>query len=75
MSSRLPARAAGARHATGPNQVLLSVDGGVGPTTIATVAATDADIVVAGSAVFGSDDPVASAALLIDEMERGRGGR
>jgi ribulose-phosphate 3-epimerase len=36
--------------------ILIQVDGGVNKTTITDVAAAGADILVAGSAIFGSDD-------------------
>lgn len=37
--------------------ILLQVDGGIDETTAPIVAAAGADLLVAGSAVFGSDDP------------------
>ena len=40
-----------------PNQ-RLEVDGGIDPTTIGTAARAGADTIVAGSAVFGTPDPV-----------------
>ncbi|WP_439593279.1 ribulose-phosphate 3-epimerase [Microbacterium sp.] len=39
------------------SQVWLQVDGGISSTTIAQAAAAGADTFVAGSAVFGADDP------------------
>lgn len=39
------------------SDALIEVDGGVNPDTVPLVADAGADIVVAGSAVFGSDDP------------------
>ena len=41
--------------------VELEVDGGIGPTTAGTVAEAGADVLVAGSAVFGSKSGVAGA--------------
>lgn len=38
----------------------LEIDGGIGPDTIAAVAAAGADTFVAGSAVFGTPDPAAA---------------
>ena len=40
--------------------VWLQVDGGIGPSTIAQAAEAGADTFVAGSAVFGADDPDAA---------------
>ena len=42
----------------------LEVDGGVGPRTAAAVIAAGADTLVAGSAVYGADDPAAAIAAL-----------
>jgi ribulose-phosphate 3-epimerase len=42
----------------------IEVDGGVAPSTIAAVAAAGANVVVAGSALFGADDPGAVMATL-----------
>ena len=39
------------------SDTLIEVDGGINPDTVPLVADAGADIVVAGSAVFGSDDP------------------
>lgn len=39
------------------SDALIEVDGGINPDTVPLVADAGADIVVAGSAVFGSDDP------------------
>lgn len=35
----------------------IEVDGGIGPATIDQAAAAGANVLVAGSAVFGADDP------------------
>jgi ribulose-phosphate 3-epimerase len=37
-------------------KALIEIDGGVGPKTIAGIAAAGADVFVAGSAVFGAPD-------------------
>ena len=42
----------------------LEVDGGIGPKTAAAVIAAGADTLVAGSAVYGADDPAAAIAAL-----------
>jgi ribulose-phosphate 3-epimerase len=43
-----------------PDEVVLEVDGGVSLETIDEVRDAGAQLLVAGSAVFGSDDPAAS---------------
>ncbi|WP_375390360.1 ribulose-phosphate 3-epimerase [uncultured Amnibacterium sp.] len=48
------------RAAIGDRDVWLQVDGGIGADTIATAAAAGADTFVAGSAVFGQEDPDAA---------------
>ena len=50
--------------------ILIQVDGGVNKTTITDVAAAGADILVAGSAIFGSDDYQKTLALFRNLMER-----
>ena len=42
----------------------LEVDGGIGPKTASVVIAAGADTLVAGSAVYGADDPAAAIAAL-----------
>ena len=42
----------------------LEVDGGIGPKTASAVIAAGADTLVAGSAVYGADDPAAAIAAL-----------
>ena len=42
----------------------LAVDGGIGPKTAAAVIAAGADTLVAGSAVYGAEDPAAAIAAL-----------
>ena len=44
--------------------VALEIDGGIGLETIAGAAASGIDVCVAGSAVFGADDPVAAIGAL-----------
>ncbi|MGN6444871.1 ribulose-phosphate 3-epimerase [Amnibacterium sp.] len=48
------------RAAIGDRDVWLQVDGGIAADTIGTAAAAGADTFVAGSAVFGADDPDAA---------------
>ena len=48
-------------------QVWLQVDGGISESTIAQAAESGADTFVAGSAVFGSDDPALAIAALRSE--------
>jgi ribulose-phosphate 3-epimerase len=43
-----------------PESVAIEVDGGVDPSTAGSVAEAGAGLVVAGSAVFGADDPAAA---------------
>jgi ribulose-phosphate 3-epimerase len=50
--------------------VWLQVDGGVGPETIERCAEAGADVFVAGSAVYGSDDPAAVVQALRAQAER-----
>lgn len=49
-------------------QVRLEVDGGIKPENIAAVAAAGADMFVAGSAIFGSDDYAATIAAMRKEL-------
>ena len=49
-----------ARHIIGDGDVWLQVDGGVDATTIEICAEAGADVFVAGSAVYGADDPAAA---------------
>ncbi|MCL2466350.1 MAG: ribulose-phosphate 3-epimerase [Micrococcales bacterium] len=48
----------------GPGAVHIQVDGGVSRTTIGRIARAGADVFVAGSAVYGADDPAAEVAAL-----------
>jgi ribulose-phosphate 3-epimerase len=50
--------------------VWLQVDGGVGPETIERCAEAGADVFVAGSAVYGADDPAAVVQALRGQAER-----
>ncbi|MBU0616134.1 MAG: ribulose-phosphate 3-epimerase [Planctomycetes bacterium] len=54
----------------------LEVDGGIDPETAALVATAGADTLVAGSAIFGADDPGAVMAVIrrraVEAVERGK---
>ncbi|MBO0692689.1 MAG: ribulose-phosphate 3-epimerase [Acidimicrobiaceae bacterium] len=50
--------------AAGGHDVLIEVDGGIDPETVGQVARAGAEVFVAGSAIFGHEDPVAAAAEL-----------
>jgi ribulose-phosphate 3-epimerase len=50
--------------------VWLQVDGGVGPETIERCAEAGADVFVAGSAVYGSDDPARAISALREQAQR-----
>lgn len=52
--------------------VLIEVDGGVSVTTAPTVAANGGEVLVAGSAVFGADDPGAAVRAIRDAAEGAR---
>lgn len=47
------------------SQARIEVDGGIGPETAAAVTAAGAEILVAGSAIFGKPDPAAALRALI----------
>jgi ribulose-phosphate 3-epimerase len=49
-----------------PDEVALEVDGGVNDHTAGSVAQAGANLLVAGSAVFGSDDPAATYARIAE---------
>jgi ribulose-phosphate 3-epimerase len=51
-------------------EIWLQVDGGVGPETIERCAEAGADVFVAGSAVYGSDDPARAVRALRAQAER-----
>jgi len=48
----------------------IEVDGGLGPATIGLAAEAGANVIVAGSAVFGAQDPAAVVALLREAVEK-----
>ncbi len=48
----------------------IEVDGGVGPATIDQAADAGANVIVAGSAVFGASDPAEVIRLLKDAVEQ-----
>lgn len=50
----------------------IEVDGGINPETVASVAAAGADIIVAGSAVFGSDDYAKAISVLRGQLSEGK---
>jgi len=51
----------------------IEVDGGLGPGTIDQAADAGANVIVAGSAVFGAKDPAEVISLLRDAVEKRRG--
>ena len=53
-----------------PDGVALEVDGGVHEQTIGTCVASGANLLVTGSAVFGSDDPAAAYLRMVDSPAR-----
>jgi ribulose-phosphate 3-epimerase len=55
--------------------IRLEVDGGVGVNNIAEIAAAGADMFVAGSAIFNSDDYAATIAAMRTELARGDGSK
>ncbi len=70
-SSLAKLRAARARIDASGRSVRLEVDGGVKVDNIAAVAAAGADMLVAGSAIFGSDDYAATISAMRAELARG----
>ena len=58
------AKVAEVRRAVAGRDVWIQVDGGIGESTIRIAADAGADVFVAGSAVFGADDPDAAIAAL-----------
>jgi ribulose-phosphate 3-epimerase len=52
-------------------ETMIELDGGVGQANIGTVAAAGVDIAVAGSAIFGTDDPVAAISELRERAGKG----
>ena len=53
-------------------QVVIQVDGGIDPTTVHEVADAGATAFVAGSAIFGRDDPAAAARALREAADAAR---
>ncbi len=51
-------------------RLFVEVDGGIAPDTIEAAAEAGADVFVAGSAVFGADDPGRAVAALRDQARR-----
>ncbi|WP_353651531.1 ribulose-phosphate 3-epimerase [Nakamurella sp. A5-74] len=58
---------------TGHLTVVIEVDGGINADTIEQAAAAGADCFVAGSAVYGADDPAAAVRALREQAVRARG--
>ncbi|MEJ7651199.1 MAG: ribulose-phosphate 3-epimerase [Nakamurella sp.] len=58
---------------TGHLTVVIEVDGGINADTIEQAAAAGADCFVAGSAVYGADDPAAAVRALREQAARARG--
>lgn len=58
-----------------PPEVAIEVDGGVAPDTIEAVLDAGANLLVAGSAVFGAPDPAQAAQALMASMARRAAGR
>ena len=50
----------------------IEMDGGIGPKTIGACAEAGANIMVAGSAIYGTDDPAAALRSLRDTAEGAR---
>lgn len=61
-----------AEHGVSP---LIEVDGGISAANAEAVVAAGADVLVAGSAVFGADDPAAAIAAIRTAGERGLASR
>jgi len=57
------------RDAIGKRPVRISVDGGIGPRNVRSVVEAGADIIVAGSAIFGQPDPAEAARRLREAAE------
>jgi ribulose-phosphate 3-epimerase len=53
-----------------PDSAALQVDGGIDPTTAPRVSAAGANLLVAGSAVFGKPDPAAAFAAIAEAARR-----
>eukprot|EP00871_Galdieria_phlegrea_P004201 jgi/Galph1/4782/GphlegSOOS_G3413.1 len=50
----------------------IEVDGGISPSTIGQVASAGANVAVAGSAVFGADNPTEVISILKDALRKGQ---
>jgi ribulose-phosphate 3-epimerase len=61
--------------ARAPHPIALAVDGGVTRDNIGTIAATGADLIVTGSAVFDGKNAAANAAFMIEAVRRAVTGR
>jgi ribulose-phosphate 3-epimerase len=59
---------------TGHLRLLVEVDGGINADTVEQAAAAGADVFVAGSAVYGADDPAGAVQRLRAAAERAAGG-
>jgi len=57
-----------------PPEVAIEVDGGIGRENIVRVVEAGANWLVAGSAVFGAEDPAAEARALLQQAAEGRAG-
>ena len=71
-ASPTPERVAALRAliASSGHDVLVGVDGGATKANIADVAATGADLIVTGSAVFDGVDPDGNARFMLDALAR-----
>jgi ribulose-phosphate 3-epimerase len=56
-----------------PDRVPIEVDGGVDPETAPRCQASGARVFVAGSHVFGSDDPPTAYRAIVDSLNGGAG--
>ena len=74
-SDRRVAEAAALARAAGNEAMLIQVDGGIGEVTAPLVAAAGADVLVAGSSVFGRPDRAAAVERLRRAGYLGRTGR
>jgi ribulose-phosphate 3-epimerase len=60
-----PDKIARLREALGPD-IPIQVDGGIGPDTAGRAAQAGATLFVAGSAIFGADDPAAAYRAIVE---------
>jgi ribulose-phosphate 3-epimerase len=71
ISEALPKVTLARKHVqSGHLRLFLEVDGGINADTIALAAAAGADVFVAGSAVYGADDPAAAVRSLREQARR-----